>query len=91
MQLRGKAGRYSVISGELQARGNSICLCFTGAVLPGGRDHCQITQIRPYKNKFGGGKLKAVSRPRTGCKGPESAQKGRENNINSLGKKSSFL
>jgi hypothetical protein len=32
-------------------------------VLPGGRGHRQITQNRPCKNKFGGGKLKAVNRP----------------------------
>jgi hypothetical protein len=31
-QLRGMAGRSSVISGELQAGGNSICLCLTGVL-----------------------------------------------------------
>ncbi len=43
------------------------------AVLPGGRGHRKITQNRPYKNKFGGGKLKAVNRPWTGREGSKSA------------------
>jgi hypothetical protein len=33
------------------------------AVLPGGRGHRKITQNRPYKNIFGGGKFIAVNRP----------------------------
>ena len=43
-------------------------------VLPGGRGHRKITQNRPYKNIFGGGKFIAVNRPWTGREGSESAQ-----------------
>ena len=49
-------------------------------VLPGGLGHRQITQNRPYKNKFCGGKFKAVSRQWTGRGGSKTAQNcsGRE-------------
>jgi hypothetical protein len=32
-QLQGMRGRFSVISGELQAGRTSICLCLTGVLL----------------------------------------------------------
>ncbi len=39
-------GRASVIGGELQAGGNSICLCLTGVLLwPPRRPHCTATAI----------------------------------------------
>ena len=41
----------------------TLSFCYLNAVLPGGRGHRKIAQNRPYKNIFGGGKLKAVIRP----------------------------
>jgi hypothetical protein len=49
--LTGESSALTVASYHMKA----------GSVLPGGRR--KITQNRPYKNKFGGGKLKAINRP----------------------------